>query len=948
MKHCFIKLAAALFVVMNVATVAAQDNVVKIPADKSVCKGRLPNGLTYYIKHNEEPKGLAYFYIAQKVGSIQEEENQRGLAHFLEHMCFNGTKHFPGTSLRSYLESIGVKFGADLNAYTAVDETVYNIDNVPVKTPGAIDSCLWILHDWSNDLTLDPVEIDNERGVITEEWRSRNNASQRFSTNQMPVIMAGSKYADCMPIGSMEIVNSFEPQVLRDYYEKWYRPDLQGIVVVGDVNVKEIEKKIKKIFSDIPAAPADAAERVYYLVPDNKEPIVFIGTDKEFTSPMLTVYFKHDATPRDMRDTERSFINSILDGQIDYLFHMRTSEITQTENAPFDWCTGKNRGYFLAHTKDAFAFNLTTKNRKGDFERGCRAAFDELNRLRRYGFTEEEWARSKAEMKSSVESMYKKKDKRYSAQLVNDYVRNFLDNDPMPDIEYEYRLYNRVLDNLTVDDLNARLRSYFADNGENMVFIYGGAENDTVQTPTKDDILRWYAEQGEKELTPYKDEMAGLKLLPQEPVPGKIVNRTVDKATGMVTLTLSNGATVIIHKTDFEKDKVLLSALSRGGMSLFPEEMYKYGSLLNTSLGVMGLGNLTWSQLQKYNAGVNAGIQVGFGDNIESIQGSSSTGDVGNMLEMVHAAFLYPNNDPQAFKSLTGKLAHSSEGGRNKPNYAYGQALSFAQYGQNGYTADLTTEEYKDIEYSRLLELYKQRFADAGDFNFFFMGDVDEKALTPYVEKYLASLPALDRKEDCKPIKVRRKGVYETYFEHEQENPTANIALIYTADTDYNLKNYLLSSILGQVMNIVYTKTIREDAGAAYSVGCGGQAHQYPAATSELIVRFTTNPEKKDLAVGLVKEGLENMVANGPDEENLAKVKEYLRKTLESNRTVNQYWMYIYNQEWFTGVNLDKGYEDVLAGITAKDVQEFAANMLNQNNRIQVVMSSPKGNEETK
>ncbi|MCM1333156.1 MAG: insulinase family protein [Bacteroides sp.] len=948
MKHCFIKLAAALFVVMNVATVAAQDNVVKIPADKSVVKGRLPNGLTYYIKHNEEPKGLACFYIAQKVGSIQEEANQRGLAHFLEHMCFNGTKHFPGTSLRSYLEKIGVKFGADLNAYTAVDETVYNIDNVPVNTPGTIDSCLWILHDWSNDLTLDPVEIDNERGVITEEWRSRNNAVQRISTQMMPVIMEGSKYADCMPIGSMEIVNSFAPQVLRDYYEKWYRPDLQGIVVVGDVNVKEIEKKIKKIFSDIPAAPTDAAERVYYPVPDNKEPIVFIGTDKEYPSTGLTVYFKHDATPRDMNDTEQHFIDNILDSQIDYLFHMRTAEITQTENAPFDWCTIKNRGYFLSNTKEALTMSIDTKKHKGAFERGCRAAFDELNRLRRYGFTKEEWERSKADLKSSVESMYKRKDKRYSQQLANEYVRNFLDNESMPDIEYLYKLYNRTLDRITVDDLNARLRSFFNDNGENMVFVYAGIENDTIQTPAKEDILRWYAEQGTKELTPYKDVMAGLTLLPQEPMPGKILNRVVDKATGMVTLTLSNGATVVIHKTDFEKDKVFMSALSRGGMSLFPEEMYKYGSLLNTSLGVMGLGNLTWSQLQKYNAGVNASIQVGFGDNIESIQGSSTTGDAGKMLEMVHAAFLYPNNDPQAFKSLIGKLSHNADSGRDKPMYAYGQALSFAQYGQNGYTADVTSQEYKDIDYNQLLELYKQRFADAGDFNFYFLGDVDEKALTPYIEKYLASLPSLNRKEDCKPIKVRRKGIYETYFEHKQETPTANISLIYTADTDYNLKNYLLSSILGQVMNIVYTKTIREDAGAAYSVGCGGEAHQYPTSAAELRVRFTTNPEKMDLAVGLVKEGLENMVANGPDAENLAKVKEYLRKTLESNRTVNQYWMYIHNQEWFTGVNLDKGYEDVLAGITAKDVQDFAADMLRQNNRIQVVMNSPKDNEETK
>lgn len=948
MKRSIFNFALAVALGCSTLSAATQENVVRIPDDKDVCVGKLPNGLTYYIRHNEEPKDLAYFYIAQKVGSIQEDDNQRGLAHFLEHMCFNGTTHFPGTSLRSYLERIGVKFGQDLNAYTAVDETVYNIDNVPVKTPGAIDSCLMILHDWSNDLTLDPVEIDNERGVITEEWRSRNSASQRIATRMMPVIMEGSKYDNCMPIGSMEIVNSFEPQVLRDYYEKWYRPDLQGIVVVGDIDVKEIEKKIKTIFADIPAAPADAAERVYYPVPDNKEPIVFIGTDKEMPMTALTLYFKHDATPRDMNDTEQAVINSILDGQIDYLFHMRTTEMTQTDNAPFDWCTIKNGGYFLSNTKEALSLNVNTKSHKGAVERGIRAAFDELNRLRRYGFTPEEWERSKADLRSSVESMYKKKDKRYSTQFVNSYVRNFLDNSPMPDIEYQYKLYNRLLDSLTVDDLNARLRSFFNDKGENMVFAYTGTENDTIQTPTKEDLLRWYDEQSKKELTPYKDVMAGMKLLPKEPVPGKIVKREVDKENGDVKLTLSNGAVVVLRKTDFEKDKILLSAMSRGGMSLFPEQMYKYGTLLNTSLGVMGLGNLTWSQLQKYNAGVNANVQVGFGDNIESIQGSSSVKDVPNMLEMVHAAFLYPNHDEQAFKSLVNKMSHSTEGSKDKPMYAYGQAVSFAQYGHNGYTTELTSDEYKNADYNKLLELYKERLADASDFNFFFMGDIDEKAMAPYIEKYIASLPSLDKKYDCKPIKVRRKGVFETYFEHKQENPMSNITVIYTADTDYNLRNYILNSILGQLMNIVYTKTIREDAGAAYSVGCGGEAHQYPACTSDLRIRFSTSPDKKDLALKLVNEGIEDMVANGPDEESLAKVKEYMRKVIDSNRTVNQYWIYIHNQEWFTGVNLDKGYEDILDGITAQDVRDFAANMINQNNRIQVVMNPLKNNDEAK
>lgn len=945
MRRKISTLLVSILFAAGVAAGAAQVNPARIPADKTVCKGVLPNGLTYYIKHNEEPKGLAYFYIAQKVGSIQEEDHQKGLAHFLEHMCFNGTTHFPGTSLRSYLEKIGVKFGADLNAYTAVDETVYNIDNVPVSTPGAIDSCLLILHDWSNDLTLDPEEIDKERGVITEEWRMRNSPVQRMNTREMPVVLAGSKYSDCMPIGSMDIVNSFEPRVLRDYYEKWYRPDLQGIIVVGDVNVKEIEGKIRKIFSDIPAPPDDAARREYYPVPDNKEPIVFIGTDKELTYPSLTVYFKNDATPRDLRDTEQYFIDCILDSQIDYLFHMRTTEITQTDNAPFDWCTAKNTGFFLANTKNAFTLRMNTKNGKGDFERGCRKAFDEVNRLRRHGFTEEEWARSKAELLSSVESMYNKKDKQYSGQLVNTYVRNFLDNTPMQSVEDQCRLYEKVIGKLTVDDLNRRFRSYFADNGENIVFSYTGPDKEDAEIPSAEDILRWYAEQSEAELTPYKDVMAGLTLLPEEPVAGKIVSREVDKEKGEVVLTLSNGGRVILRKNDFEKDKVILSALSRGGLSLFPENMYKYGGFLNTTLAVMGLGNLTWSQLQKYNAGVNASIQAGIGDNIESVQGSSSCKDVGKMLEMVHAAFLYPNHDAQALKALTNKLAANAREGHDKPGYVYGQALSFAQYGENGYTANLTADEYENVNYDVLLDLYKERFADAGDFTFLLMGDVDEKSVTPYIEKYLASLPGIDRKEDCRPVKVRRKGVYETFFEHRQENPTARITMIYTADRDYNLKNYLLSSILGQLMNITYTKTIREDAGAAYSVGCGGESHMYPASTSDLRISFTTNPDKKDLAIGLVKEGLDKMVADGPSGEDLSKVKEYLGKVLESNRMVNQYWLYVHNQEWFTGVNLDKGYEDVLASISAKDVQDYASDLLQQNNRIEVVMSSPKENE---
>lgn len=920
---------------------AVAQSTVQLQIDKNVRVGKLPNGLTYYIRHNQEPKDLAYFYIAQKVGAIQENKDQRGLAHFLEHMCFNGTSHFPGTSLRSYLEKIGVKFGADLNAYTAVDETVYNIDNVPVKTAGAIDSCLWILHDWSNDLTLDSKEIDDERGVIQEEWRMRNSANQRLMEKSMPVIMANSKYADCMPIGSMDIVKNFKPQTLRDYYEKWYRPDLQGIIVVGDINVDEIEKKIKKIFADIPAAPADAAKREYYTVPDNKQPIIFIGKDKEYTSPVMTVYFKHDATSREQNNTELHLINSLLDGQIDYLFHSRTTEITQTANTPFDWCTGKNGGYFLARSKEAFQLNIMTKNKKGATERGFRAAMDELNRLRQYGFTKEEWQRSKAELETNLETMYNQREKHYSSSYVDDYVRNFLDNTPAISIETNYNILKQALSKLTVDDINKRFQSYFKDNDENIVMTYYGVDNDTIQTPTKDDMWRWYKEQEGKKLEPYKDVMAGLKLLPSEPTPGKIVSRTKDNKTGDIKLVLSNGANVVIKKTDFQKDKISMSALARGGMSLFPEEMYKYGGLLNTSLSVMGKGNLNWSQLQKYLAGVNASASAGIGDNISSVTGSCSPKFFSNMMELVYASFLYPNNDQQAFKALLAKLVANTRESKNLPGHAYGQAVSFALYGENGYTADLTPTELEQADYGKLLELYKQRFSDASGFTFFFMGDVDEKAMAPYIEKYIASLPSSYRKEDCKPIKDVRKGIFETYLEEKQQTPTAKIMMRYATNSDYTLKNYLLSAILGQIMNIVYTKTIREDAGAAYSVGCGGDTHMYPSKSSRLEIQFTTQPEKKDLAVSLVKKGLEDVAKNGPRQEDLNKVKEYLQKVLVGNRKVNDYWIYIQQQEWFTGLNLDRGYDETLNSITVDDVKQLANEMLNQRNFIQVVMSSP-------
>ena len=421
---------------------------------------KVDNGLTYYIRKNSQPANRADFYIAQKVGSIQEEADQRGLAHFLEHMCFNGTTHFPGDALKQYLERIGVKFGENLNAYTSVDETVYNISNVPVTTPGAIDSCLLILHDWSNDLTLDPKEIDKERGVINEEWRTRMSAIQRFQEKMLPVMFEGTKYATCFPIGTMEVVMNFKPQTLRDYYEKWYRPDLQGIVVVGDIDVDAIEAQIKKMFSDIPAQP-NAAKREYYPVNDNKEPIVLVYQDKEQSNVQALIFNKHEATPDEQKGDMGYLVQNYATTLINNMLNARLNELVQTANPPYIYAATYDDDFFVAKTKDAFTGVVVCK--EDAIENGIATLLRETERARQFGFTETEYNRARAEYLRQLESAYNERDKRKNEEYVDEYVRHFLDNEPIPGIENEYAIINQIAPAIPVAALNQMMQALVTD-----------------------------------------------------------------------------------------------------------------------------------------------------------------------------------------------------------------------------------------------------------------------------------------------------------------------------------------------------------------------------------------------------------------------------------------------------------------------------------------------------
>ena len=463
MKHSLrtLCLAAALICSSFVQVFAQQ--MPPIPVDPDVRIGKLDNGLTYYIRKNNLPENRADFYIAQKVGSIQEEQNQLGLAHFLEHMCFNGTTHFPGDALKQYLERIGVKFGENLNAYTSIEETVYNISNVPVTTPGAIDSCLLILHDWSNDLTLDPKEIDKERGVINEEWRTRMSAGQRMLEKALPVLFKGTKYATCFPIGTMDVVMNFPYQTLRDYYEKWYRPDLQGIVIVGDVDVDAVEAKIKTMFADIPAQP-DAAKREYYPIADNKEPLIYIGRDKEMPYVQAYIMSTHDVTPDDQKGNIAYLLEVYAKSLIGTMLNARLNELTQTANPPFIASMAYDSS-ILGITKTKGAFTGIAVCKEDNIQEGFKSVLREIERARQFGFTESEYVRARAEFLRQLESAYQERDKRRNEQYVDEYVRHFLDNEPIPGVENEYQLYNQLAPAIPVEALNMLMKELVKEDG---------------------------------------------------------------------------------------------------------------------------------------------------------------------------------------------------------------------------------------------------------------------------------------------------------------------------------------------------------------------------------------------------------------------------------------------------------------------------------------------------
>lgn len=937
MKHLFRSLLViALIVCCNFQQALAQQQP-PIPIDPNVRIGKLDNGLTYYLRKNNLPANRADFYIAQKVGSIQEEENQRGLAHFLEHMCFNGTTHFPGDALKQYLERIGVKFGENLNAYTSVDETVYNISNVPVNTPGAVDSCLLILHDWSNDLTLDPKEIDKERGVINEEWRTRMSAMQRFQEKLLPAMFAGTKYATCFPIGTMDVVMNFKPQTLRDYYERWYRPDLQGIVVVGDIDVDAVEVQIKKLFTDVPAQP-NAAKREYYPVNDNKEPIVLIARDKEQPHIQAIVFNKHKATPDSEKDKIGYLVENYATNLIGNMLNARLNELLQEANPPYIYAGSYDGDFFVAKTKQAFTGIVVCK--EDAVESGIATLLREMERARRFGFTESEYQRARAEYLRNLESAYNERDKRKNDEYSNEYVRHFLDNEPIPGIENEYGIISQIAPSVPVEPLNMMMQTLVTDT--NQVVAIFGPEKENLKMPTEDAIKKILQDVKTEELTPYVDKVSDEPLMRETPKGGKIISEQKDDVFGTTMLTLSNGVKVIIKKTDFKADEIIMKGVSPGGSSLFPDsEIININGLDAVSVG--GLGNFSAVELEKVLAGKRASVGYGIGDKTESVNGYCSPKDFETMMQLTYLTFTAPRRDDDAFASYKNRNKAAWLNQEMNPMTAFGDSVTYALRMGHPRTLRVKSDMVDKMDYDKILAMYQDRFKDASDFTFIFVGNVDIEEMKPLIAEYLGTLPSINRKESFKDNKIEyRKGVYKNEFIREQETAKASNFVSFIGTCKYDLRNTILMDMTGQVMDLVYTEKVREDEGGTYSVYVGGNLSKYPKEIAGLQVIFDTAPSKREKLMKIIFAEIEHIAKEGPSETNLNKVKEFMLKKHTEDLKENGYWMGSIDEYLFTGMNPVKDYEQIVNSITAKDIQKFADDLFKQKNEVEVSMISPE------
>jgi zinc protease len=910
----------------------------KLPVDPKIRYGTLPNGLTYYIRHNELPKERADFYIVQNVGSMQEEDNQRGLAHFLEHMAFNGSKNFPEEtrSIDDFTESIGMRLGENLNAYTSFDETVYMLMNAPVARSEIVDSCLLVLHDWSAFLTLADSAIEKERGVIREEWRTRSDAQARLWEQQLPKMYPGSRYAFRLPIGIIDVIDHFRPDELRDYYRKWYRPDLQAIIIVGDINVDEVENTIRTLFADIPT-PLNPAKREPAAVPDNDEPLVSIAKDRESTQTILSLYYKHDPFPEEMKGTISDFMLYYIRMAISSIMEERFDEILQKADPPFIQAYAGDGEYMIARSKDAWTTAAVVK--PGSLDEALTAIVTETNRVKQFGFTAAEYDRARTQILKHIESAWNERENQKNSAYAREYVRHFTTGECIPGIELEYELIKQIAPALPVESINQYVQGIIGD--KNIVISLMGPDREGLSYPSEEELLASFRRKQELPVEGYAEEVVGESLIDSLPAPGKIVETREEPLFGATVYTLSNGVRVILKETEYKKDQILMKASSKGGNTLFtdPDDVFSL-KFFNNLTGIGGLGKFSATALNKILTGKNVSCNTHLGDDGEYMTGSSVPSDIRTLFELIYLSFTAPRSDEEACASFMERLRGQLENLQLNPMIAFSDTISQAVYRNHPRAKRPDIDYLRKVSYSRIMEMYSERFADASDFIFTFVGNVNKDSMIPLMEQYLAVLPSLRRTEqgDAGQLVELRKGTYANRFHRNMETPKATIFNLYSGQMEYNTTNMLTASMLKQILDLVYMEKVRENESGSYGVRTFVNISDFPEGQAALQIFFDTSPDMKDKLAAIVKNELQAIVDNGPRETDFIKTRDNMLKRHDEELQENSYWLNTIDSYYFSGYDRHTNWKETLNGITPSDIQSFAGQLIGQGNYIEVVM----------
>jgi len=900
-----------------------------LPLDPAVRTGKLANGFTWYIRHNEEPKHRMILYLVNKAGSVLEDEDQRGLAHFMEHMSFNGTKHFPHNDLVDYLQKAGVRFGADLNAYTSFDETVYELP-IPSDKPELLKGGIEIMRDWAQEATLDPMEIDKERGVVLEEKRLGKGAGERMRRQYWPVLLNHSRYTMRIPIGIDTVLDNFKRPAIYRFYHDWYRPDLQALIIVGDVNADSLVKVVKTVFGDL-KNPAHERLRTKYAVPlDGRNQFIAV-TDQEMTATVAEVIIKHPEPPL---KTAADYRNSIVRGLFNQMLGERYAELSRKANVPFVQGGAQISGFIGG--LDSYDASVAAK--PGELEAGFKAVWRETERVRRFGFTATELERSKSAYLNSMEAALQEKDKTSSQSFVKEYQQYFLKDIAAPGITAEYNMVKNDLPDITLAEVNGLTAAYIKNTNRDILIM--APEKDKRSLPDEATVSGWLKSVESENLRPYQDAVSSQPLLTAQPVPGKIVSEQKDKALNITTITLSNGVRVVLKPTTFKNDEILFNGFAPGGTSLYPDADYQSAANAGTLIPANGTGNYNADQLDKYLEGKQLQVTPYINERFEGIKGGSTNKDLETALRLIYAYFTGPRKDTAIFNGIIAKSKAALLNRGNDPTGVFKDTVSAVLGNYNIRRTGPSIAKVNQIDLDKAYQIYKERFADAPGFTFTFTGSIDTNSIKPLLEKYLGALPATHSHEMAKDLNIHAPDGRIEKTVYKGSEPKATVLLDFSGKFDYSPENKVRLDALKECLEIRLLQRLREDESGVYSPGVFASCSKLPQQRYSFVVQFGCAPQNVEKLIASTLDEISKLRTDGPPQENVNKWRAEEKTERGTALQTNSFWLnYITGQlQDNNSVDEVNNYKTVLDQVSPTDVKGMANSCLSGKNYIRLVL----------